>query len=1319
MARVFSSSRLWIGAALLVSLVLPYSRAADVRTDLDGDISRDGVIDDDDPRDNGYVQNNPPGLPVTVGALEKLALRCTPKSVAKGYVRLSVVSGPEAWKAAKNPRWRFRPRPANGGHIRVWKDPGKTTLVLDSHDLAKQTILWRLSYNSPMAFVPLALYVEGMVASKNPGDVVLALEYGPVASAAKSTRDILVATVTEAAKAPLVRADIRKDGPSGRGGRNAEQLAIWCFESSPSFANRAGASLPVAATTEDVVGSPTFTMINADIDPNGKDGTSYTDVEGVAHPTNTATDQAAAWNDVRKSNAPDAEFRVAIATTGWQDIWFRFNYKSESTTTFRLQYSLGAGTQWGNAFVGTASLTADNFTNWHAFPDRDLTGLDAIEDHPAVLFRFYDFKQFGNGKLAFDNLEFYGTRVPPPGPSIRVAPTTTAYLSLEPANEGYVSGVISDPTDPARTLGIDFTIADPDTPVNQLTVTTAIVPAGKVQVALSGTGGQRNLKITPTSRGYADINVKVSDGVTDATYVIRYAASAAAPNPAGPRFHTGVSDISAATAIDANTMLTANDEDRSLWLYHRGDSGLFVKEIDTTTWPGLPTQWLGLTTTRETDIEGCARDGSRAYWIGSHGNNSSGKIRLNRHRLFATTISGSGSQATVAPVGWYEDLRTDLIAWDVNDRHGKGANYYGLMASAAPGVWPKQEGGFNIEGLAMGSNSATVYVGFRAPMVPAPIVPAPIPPVVRGTKALVVPVTNVQALVNGSPSTGPATFGPPIELDLGGRGVRSMARTASGGYLIVAGPTTNATGTPPSDFRLYSWSGNPLAAPALLQNDLTGLSTGGSFEAIVEPVGGVTGDIELLNDNGTTNWYGDGAASKTLKPNWQKFRSDRVTPGAPVPAAPFSMTMGGAGDDAARSAVHTLDGGSIVAGCTSSTGAGKLDLWVCKLDGSGNVEWQKTYGGAEDDCTAVSETLRPPCIRQALDGGYIVATSTATFGAGETDVWVLRLASDGGIVWQKTYGGKMRDEGIAVAVCSDGNFVVGCNTASFRPEESRRDMWDMWILKLRANGTILWQSVCSRRSRRRTLLEEIEETPGGELLVAGRGRYFQCLLKLSPTGALRWAIDCTDIDYRHAAGGAQPTNDGGCMVGSGYKECRVEKIDRDGKTVWRKSYVGSGKIGEDQTRFLSRPTGIDETPDGGYIIGTIDHSIRKHSAHVPAPANQVLLRVDSNGNPVWCRSYESMGKGCDSLTACPDGTYLMAGMSEVSKATGRDMLILKVKADGTVPGFDTPLFPVNVTDLTKEDRGGSDHYMQPTTVIGINTDITPANSLISPTHVRD
>ncbi|MCL1465141.1 ExeM/NucH family extracellular endonuclease [Argonema galeatum] len=488
-----------------------------------------------------------------------------------------------------------------------------------------------------------------------------------------------------------------------------------------------------------------------------------------------------------------------------------------------------------------------------------------------------------------------GTATPTVNPAANTPPTisensTTPFLNLAATGTGYVSGVINDPTDPAKTLGIDFTVADAETANPTVSIlsssNTSVVPLANLN--LTNTGNNYNLKINPASVGYSDITVRVSDGSATADYIVKYAASAASINPASTRFLTGASDASTAIAIDANYMLVGDDEDQKLRLFDRANSGSPLNSFDFTSSLGL-TQLSG-GVPREVDIEASTKIGNRIFWLGSHSNSSSGSSRPNRYRLFATDISGTGASTTLNYVGRYDNLRTDLIAWG-------DANGYSLSSNAATGVAPELPNGFNIEGLTIAPDNTTGYVAFRAPNVPT----------ATRNKALIAPITNFADLVTGAAAS--ANIGGPIELDLGGRGIREIQRNASNQYLIIAGPSGSATGTAPNDFRLYSWTGNLSDTPQLLLTDLTGLNADGSFESIVEVPNSLTNgtQVQLLVDNGDSIFYNDGTIAKDLtQDNFQKSRSEIITISTPTKIHDIQGT--GSTFNAAFSGTQTIEG---------------------------------------------------------------------------------------------------------------------------------------------------------------------------------------------------------------------------------------------------------------------------------------------------------------------------------------------------------------------------------------------------------------------------
>ena len=466
-------------------------------------------------------------------------------------------------------------------------------------------------------------------------------------------------------------------------------------------------------------------------------------------------------------------------------------------------------------------------------------------------------------------------------PTIAIDVTTTSNyvdggIAVSPAGSFATSGVLSDPTDPAKNFGIDFTVNDAETAVGSLTVTATssnVTVLPNTNLNLTGSGASRNLKITPNAEGFTNITVSVNDGVAISSFTVNYGSSNASINPSQTRFHTGTSDASTTQMIDNNLMIVGDDENQALRLYNRQNSGLPVNSFDFTTSFGLTDASAG-GVLREVDIEASAKVGNRIYWMGSHSNSSGGSNRPNRSRFFATDIAGTGNTTTLSYVGRYDNLKTELLAWDANNGHGLGANYLGLTASSAAGKIPETAdgSGFNIEGFEIAPNNTTAYICFRAPLQTT----------TTRTKALIIPLTNFANLVSANPTSTTATFGNPIQLDLGGRAIREMKKNASGEYLIIAGPHDGSTGIAPKDFRFYTWTGNPTDAPMLRSANLTALNVNGSFESIVDLPSPLVANsnLQVLVDNGDAVFYGDGTIAKELpQNNHKKFRSELVNLG--------------------------------------------------------------------------------------------------------------------------------------------------------------------------------------------------------------------------------------------------------------------------------------------------------------------------------------------------------------------------------------------------------------------------------------------------------
>jgi hypothetical protein len=157
--------------------------------------------------------------------------------------------------------------------------------------------------------------------------------------------------------------------------------------------------------------------------------------------------------------------------------------------------------------------------------------------------------------------------------------------------------------------------------------------------------------------------------------------------------------------------------------------------------------------------------------------------------------------------------------------------------------------------------------------------------------------------------------------------------------------------------------------------------------------------------------------------------------------AQWNQTYGGTSWDYACALVQTSDGGYALAGYTSSFGAGSFDFWLVKTDAYGNMQWNQTYGGTSDD--------RAYSVVQTGDGGYALPGETQSFGAGQTDVWLVRTDASGNMLWNRTYGGTDFDYANALVQTGDGGYALagGANSTI---------AGDFWLIKTDANGNMQW-----------------------------------------------------------------------------------------------------------------------------------------------------------------------------------------------------------------------------------------------------------------------
>jgi len=416
--------------------------------------------------------------------------------------------------------------------------------------------------------------------------------------------------------------------------------------------------------------------------------------------------------------------------------------------------------------------------------------------------------------------------------------------------------------------------------------------------------------------------------------------------------------------------------------------------------------------------------------------------------------------------------------------------------------------------------------------------------------------------------------------------------------------------------------------------------------------------------------------------------------------AQWAIIYGGTGSDSAYSIQQTNDGGYIVAGETNSFGAGGSDVWILKLTSSGDIEWQKTYGGIVDDCAW--------SIQQTGDGGYIVAGETGSFGARDKDIWILKLSSTGAIEWQRTYGGSEWETDPSIQQTNDGGYIVVGHTESFGVGGA-----DIWILKLSSAGDIEWQRTYGAGEQE--YAPSIQQTSDGGYIVAGHTysvgveMWGYWILKLSPEGDIGWqkTYGWSTFDKPNSI---QQTSDGGYIVigetssfGAGSSDIWILKLSSDGDIEWQKTYGGTS---------YDEALSIQQTNDGGYIVAGSTDSFGAGSSDV------WILKLTSSGDIGWQKTYGGSGSdSASSIQQTSDGGYIVTGYIISWGAGSRDFWVLKLSSDGDINPrcsfIRSSNAEVSDTDISSEDTNITPMYKditpQDTNIIPQDTDATVYN----------
>jgi hypothetical protein len=253
----------------------------------------------------------------------------------------------------------------------------------------------------------------------------------------------------------------------------------------------------------------------------------------------------------------------------------------------------------------------------------------------------------------------------------------------------------------------------------------------------------------------------------------------------------------------------------------------------------------------------------------------------------------------------------------------------------------------------------------------------------------------------------------------------------------------------------------------------------------------------------------------------------------------WQKTFGFSGSDKGISLLQTLDNGYLLTGVldvSASGGQGNSksfqrhaggDIWALKLSLNGTLEWSKFFGGSFTDT--------PFGVVETLNNEYIIAASSdsqdfnISNNKGTYDFWVLKISSDGALIWEESFGGTEIDEPRAITATNDGNFIVVGDTRSSDTDVSiNNGAADLWMIKIDTNGTLIWEKTIGATSF--DVARSISKTQDNGFVIAGSSRSSDAgftnqgqndawILKVNTSGEIEWqkTIGGSEIDFLYDA----------------------------------------------------------------------------------------------------------------------------------------------------------------------------------------------------------
>jgi len=329
-----------------------------------------------------------------------------------------------------------------------------------------------------------------------------------------------------------------------------------------------------------------------------------------------------------------------------------------------------------------------------------------------------------------------------------------------------------------------------------------------------------------------------------------------------------------------------------------------------------------------------------------------------------------------------------------------------------------------------------------------------------------------------------------------------------------------------------------------------------------------------------------------------------------------------------------------------------LVLLLCSCGGGGGKgkthttedRWTSTFGGQHDDWGT--------SVQQTFDGGYIIVGRTYSFGAGNSDVYLIKTDSHGVALWTKTYGGYYYDYGTSVQQTSDSGYIITGSTASFGDEYG-----DIYLIKTDSNGNAIWSKIFYGAGWDEG--RSVQQTSDGGYILAGTKQYIGdgkssiYLVKTDSDGNVVWEKAFSGDGYAYSRSVRQTLDGGYIIVGTTFSDNFVTngyllKTDSFGNLIWSRTIDLGG---------LEEGCAVQQTPDSGYIV------LGQHTIDAIWASRIYLIRADNEGNTIWTMIYNKAlaGMGDHALDETSGGGYIIVGSTAYNYS---DIYLLKTDSYG-------------------------------------------------------